>query len=964
MTDSGTLPRDEPVGPGGRSPVADPSVAAATAGAAMSGQDALLATKLHVPRPQPGFVPRPRLVQALGEGLVRGRMLVCAPAGSGKTALLADCARGGGRPVAWLGLDGGDSDPARFWRYVVAALERARPGLAGRVGPLPSRSFEGLVTTLINVLAADPGQDEVLLVLDDYHLADSGPVHESVAFMLENLLPSLRVVVSSRADPPLPLARLRARGQLAELRAADLRFTPEEAAALLGETAGPALPGTAVTALVARTEGWAAGLQLAGLSLRGHADPAGFAAEFGGSHRFVLDYLADEVLASQPGQVRAFLLETSVLERLSAELCDAVTGQGGSQAMLQDIERAGLFLVPLDEMRGWWRYHRLFADLLRARLQAEQPNRVQALHRAAAAWCEEHDLADDAVRHALAAGDTDRAARLVERHVETLLGRSEGATLRRWLSALPAGSVRGRPRLSLAQAYGAAMGFQLEALEALLDDAARAVAVSGDEPYADPAGRPVSVLANVPAGIAFLRASLARLRGDAALAADYNQQALAQLGEGDWLMLSFVRWNQAVAEWLGGRLGPAEQGLAEVLGERRAADEAVRRAGGEPTEVLRGVEGGAEFFAGFLAMRVCYDLGEVQRARGDLDAALATYRQALDEAGGSSQAAHTGLAHVGLAQVLYERNELPTALVHATQGVTLCRQLAFTPPLATGLAVVARIRHAQGDAAGALEAMAEAGQTGLSPQVIALLNPVPSQRARLLLTQGDVYAAARWTTAAGLSPDDEPDYPQEPAYLVLARVLLARNDPGGALTLLQRLLEAAASQGRTGSVIEIQALRALGLAACGDHASALGALTEALTLAHRHGHVRVFADEGAPMHALLAQLPTARPGMQHAAHRVDPGYLAALVRACVQADATPAPRRAAAAPPGLAEPLTDRELEVLRLLAAGKSNQRIAHDLVVALDTVKKHVTHVLGKLGATNRTEAAARARQLGLIP
>jgi LuxR family maltose regulon positive regulatory protein len=260
--------------------------------------------------------------------------------------------------------------------------------------------------------------------------------------------------------------------------------------------------------------------------------------------------------------------------------------------------------------------------------------------------------------------------------------------------------------------------------------------------------------------------------------------------------------------------------------------------------------------------------------------------------------------------------------------------------------------------------MGQAGQAGLSPQVAALLNPVPAQRARLLLAQGDVRAAAQWTTAAGLSPDDAPDYPREPAYLVLARVLLAQNDPGPALALLQRLLDAAASQGRAGSIIEIQALRALALAACGDHASALGALTEALTLARRHGYVRVLADEGAPMHALLAQLSGARLGQQHAVRRIDPGYLAALLRACGQADATPPRRRAAAAPPGLAEPLTDRELEVLRLLAAGRSNQRIAHDLVVALDTVKKHVTHVLGKLGAANRTEAVARARDLGLIP
>src|SRR5215831_14913810 len=290
MTDSGTRPRDEPAGRGGRSPGADPSVTA-PAGAAMSGPDVLLVTKLHVPRPQPGFVPRQRLVEALGEGLAQGRVLVCAPAGFGKTALLADWARRGGRPVAWLGLDAGDSDPARFWRYTVAALDRARPGLAGRVGPPSPRSFEGLVTALINELATQPGDGEVLLVLDDYHLVDSPPVHESVAFLLEHLPPGLRVVVSGRADQPLPLARLRARGQLAELRAADLRFTPGEAAALLAEAAGPDLPGPAVAALMARTEGWAAGLQLAALSLQRQADPAGFVAACSGSHRFVLDYL-------------------------------------------------------------------------------------------------------------------------------------------------------------------------------------------------------------------------------------------------------------------------------------------------------------------------------------------------------------------------------------------------------------------------------------------------------------------------------------------------------------------------------------------------------------------------------------------------------------------------------------------------------------------------------------------------
>jgi LuxR family maltose regulon positive regulatory protein len=922
--------------------MADPPTAA-PARAAVSEQDALLATKLHMPRPQPGFVPRPRLAQALSEGLARGRVLVCAPAGFGKTSLLADWAHRAGRPVAWLGLDASDNDPARFWRYVVAALDQAQPGIAERLEPLlvpPPRSFDGLVTALINELAAQPARGEALLVLDDYHLIDSAPVHESVAFLLENLPPGLLLAISGRADPPLPLARLRDRGQLTELCATELRFTTEEAAALLSAGAGSVLPDTAVTALTARTEGWAAGLQLAALSLRGRTDTAEFVAAFSGSHRFVLDYLADEVLDGQPGPVRAFLLETSVLERLSGELCDAVTGRSGSQAMLHDIERAGLFLVPLDEVRGWWRYHHLFADLLRTRLEQEQPGRVRELHRAAAAWSDEHNLGDDAIRYALAAGDPAWATQVVERYVDGLLRRGEGVTLRRWLSTLPVELLRARPRLCLAQGFSAVVSGQVEAIEPLLDDAERAFAATGGQPDERPVGPPRGVLANVPAGIAFLRAELARLRGDAAGAADWDRQARAQLGEGDFYLRTLVRANLAVADWLRGELEPAERTLAEALAERRAAGE------------------------DYLATRVCHDLGQVQRAQGNLDAALATYRQALEiGADVSRPPPHLGLAHVGLAEVLYERDELAAALDHATRGIALCRPLTFTPPLAAGLAALARIRQAYGDAAAATAAMGEAAQVGPSPHVVALLNPVPSQRARLLLAQSDITAASQWSKAAGLSPEDEPDYPREPAYLVLARILLAQDRPGAALTLLQRMLATAASQDRTGSVIEIQALRARALAARGDHAGALGALAEAVTLGGPQRYVRVFADEGAPMRALLARLSAARKDQRANTRDIDPDYLAELLRACGQAGAAPL-RRATAALPGMAEPLTDREAEVLRLLAAGRSNQRIAHELVVALDTVKKHVTHVLGKLGATNRTEAVARARQLGLIP
>ena len=589
--------------------------AAASAGVVASERDALLATKLYVPGPRPGFVARPRLAGALGEGLARGLVLVCAPAGFGKTALLADWVRSGGRPVAWLSLDAADDDPVRFWRHVVAALDRARPGIGERAGPLlgpPPPSFEALVTALINELAAQPGEDEIMLVLDDYHLVDAQPVHASLAFLLEHLPPGLRLVLASRSDPPLPLARLRAGGQLAELRAGELRFTAEEAAALLREAIGADLPGTAVAALAARTEGWAAGLQLAALSLRGQADPAGFVATFSGSHRYVLDYLAGEVLDRQSEEVRTFLLQTSVLERLSGELCDAVTGRTGGQVMLEQVERANLFLVPLDEVRGWWRYHHLFADLLRARLQQQHPDRLAALHRNAGAWSAERGLADDAVRHAVAAGEMTWAARLVEQYFDAAYNlRGEEATVQRWLAALPAELVLSRPRLLLAQAFLAATRGRVEAVVPPLEAAERALAGAADavdEPFEPSAGRAASLLVNVPALIALHRAYLAEVRGDAEGTAAFASRALAGLGGDERLLSSTVQGFLAAAEWLRGRLAEAERAFESSIAGWRAA--------GEPT----------------LAAWGYHQLGQVQRAQGRLGAAAGTYQQALEVA--------------------------------------------------------------------------------------------------------------------------------------------------------------------------------------------------------------------------------------------------------------------------------------------------------------------------------------------
>ncbi len=884
----------------------------------------LLATKLHVPQAQPGFVARPRLARQLDDGLARGLILVCASAGFGKTSLLAWWARTGSQPVAWLSLDSGDNDLTRFWRHAFAALDLAQPGIGARVAPLLSLSqpppSEVLVTTLINDLAQrhEPGQ--AVLILDDYHLIDSPQLHASMAFLVEHLPPGLRLVLASRSEPPLPLARLRARGQVAELGAADLRFTPEEAADLLGS----GLPGDALTALTTRTEGWAAGLQLAALSLRGQVDAARFLAEFSGSNRYVLDYLTEEVLESQPADIRGFLLQTSVLDRLSGPLCNALTGRSDGQEMLERIERAGLFLVPLDEVRGWWRYHHLFADLLRARLAGEQPGRARELHSLAARWHEEHGLADDAIRHALAAEDVAGAARLIERHFDAAYMTGERTTIQRWLSAVPPQVALARPRFRLAQTFAALVYGDVEAAAALLS-AAEGGERSSTEPFTPSAGEAASLIVNIPAGFAIARAWLAYLRGEPATMAAFAAEAQAELGEGQLMLESVYQLNLALADWLGGKLADAEREFTDLVARWRSFGETS------------------------LAARSCRFVGQVQCDQGRLDAALRTYTQlvAIAEDPDQPRPPVAAYGYAGLAEVAYQRGELGDALQHVTKGIARGRQLSESEPLASALVTLAWIRQAEGDRAGAIAAIEEAERSAPGPATANLLNPVPAQRARLLLAQGDTEAAAQWAAARGLSPDDEPSYLREQEYLLLVRLLLAQRQPAAALALLERMHGPAAGQERTGSVIEMLALRALALALSGSLAEAADVLGQALGLGGQQGYVRVFADEGAPMAALLSRVEGV-PG----------AYLARVLAACQQDLPRARPRAQ-----GLVDPLTARELEVLALLADGAPNQGIADQLVVTLDTVKKHVTHVLAKLGAANRTEAVARARQIGLI-
>ena len=905
-------------------------------------RDLLLATKMTVPRLREGRVARPRLLERLRAATGREFVLVCAPAGFGKSTLLAEWVRSDRRGVAWLSLDAGDNDPARFWRHVAAAVDGARPGVAERasllIGGPASSSFIPAVTALVNDLAEST--EDVVLVVDDYHLIHAQHVHRSFEFLLDHLPRSLRLVVATRSDPPLPLARLRARGQLAELRAADLRFTLGETAQLMAASTGHDLPEDLVMALGERTEGWVAGLQLAALSLQGRRDVVGFVEEFSGSHRYVLDYLTEEVLDRQPEDVRTFLLESSVLNRLSGSLCDAVLGRRDSQLLLESVERANLFLLPLDGERRWWRYHHLFADLLRSRLAREDPARAAALHRAAADWYEQQQLPDDALGHALAGGDDERAARIVETHLEgQLVRRNEGATLDRWLTALPQDVLHRRPRLVLGQAIMAVLSGRLDDVDALLAVVEQSISRAEGRPYLPSVGRRASIMTNLRACVALCRADLARARGDPAREVGFASAALAQASEADDLLRAMARYHLAETDWLAGKLVDAERAMSAVLAQWATSDEWL------------------------VLLRVGFDLGAVQQAQGRLSAALRTYR-ALEAKADPAAPALAGISQVGAAMVLYERNELTEAAAQCAAGVERCRRLNYGAPLVTGLITLAKIWLATGDRTGAVAAIAEAET--VMPETGDRRIPLGALRAELALAMGDVAKAADWVRDRGLTVDDEPVYPRDTSYNVLARVLIVCGDPASAVRMLQRWRALAAAQGRIANVIAGRVLEAVAHAAVPDEPAALTALAEALTLAAPEGYLRLFLNEGAPVASLLRTMLVGRRLEDLTGPDAVPREFLTRLAAAFERQGTPvlpAARPGALAVPGLVEPLSGRESEVLGLLAVGKPNRAIAEELFIGLDTVKRHVSHIFIKLGVANRTEAVARARALGLL-
>ena len=905
----------------------------------------LLETKLYVPRSRRGLVPRPRLSERLDRGTASKLTIVCAPAGFGKTTLLTEwlaagpAGPAGERLAAWLSLDRGDNDPASFWTYVIAALRTAASGvgesaLALLQAPQPP-PIETVLTVLLNDLGALAG--DIVLVLDDYHVVDARDVQDGMAFLLDHLPAGLHVVIASRADPALPLARWRARGELVEIRAAGLRFTPDEAAAYLNEMMGLQLTARDVATLEGRTEGWIAALQLAALSMQGRDDVAGFIAGFAGDDRYVVDYLAEEVLQRQPEHVQAFLLQTSILGRLSGPLCDAVTGQGGGKAMLAALDRGNLFLVPLDDRRRWYRYHHLFADVLQARLLDEQPGQVPDLHRRASAWYQQNGEPSVAIGHALAAEDFGRAADLIELAIPAMRRTRQEAALRGWLKALPDEVVRVRPVLSVAFAGALLAVGEFEGVEGRLRDAERCLSATTGTGAGSPVpsaemGADDEEFRRLPAGIELYRSALAMARGDVPGTVGHARRAIDLSPEEDHLVRASAAGLSGLAFWTSGDLEAGHSAYAEcVAGLRRAGHI-------------------ADIFGCTIA------LADIRITQGRLGEAMRTYEQALQRVPEQGGPVLRGTAdmHVGMSEVHRERDDLHAATQHLLRSQELGEHLGLPQNRYRWRVAMARIREAEGDPVGALDLLNEAERLYMG-DFFPNVRPVPALKARVWTAQGSLGEALGWAREQGLSVDDDLSYLREFEHITLARVLLAQYQAERAeasihqaTRLLERLLPAAEEGGRTGRVIEILVLRALAHQALGDIRAALACLERAVTLAEPEGYVRIFVDEGPPMASLLKVL--ARQGIAR-------NYVLLLL-AAVSETGHDSPVRQA-----LIDPLSERELDVLRLLGTDLDGPDIARELTVSLNTVRTHTKNIYAKLAVTSRRAAVRRAQELDLL-
>jgi LuxR family maltose regulon positive regulatory protein len=911
--------------------------------------DALVATKLLPPWAYRPAVPRPQLVARLRAGLEGPLTLLCAPAGFGKTSLALQALDGAGEATAWLSLEPDDGEPTRFAHYILAAIARADPTLAPALTPLLHSSpldLGATMATLVNLLSAR--DTSLVLVLEDYHALDSPAVDDALSWLLAHQPPALRLLLTSREDPQLPLARLRARGQLAELRGADLRFSAAEATALIGHLTGLPLNDAQAEALVARTEGWAAGLQLASLALRELSDVDDLITSLRGTHRFLIDYLTDEVLLTQPPAIQQFLLRTSILDRLSAELCDALLDdQTDSTHTLADLERANLFLIPLDQERHWYRYHALFADLLRARLTATAGATIAALHRRAARWytaaipTHGTTMLAPAMHHALEGGDYELAADLIEARVGIALGQGDVALMARWLACLPPALFSRRPLLCINHAWLLTLIGQHSAAEERLHDAE--LACAGGVP-------PVSLgfatqlagvfqesdLPGLVAGnVAAISAYLSFTRGEIAATIDQGFAALRQLP-------AIIQPFHAATQLAIG-VGALEDDQPLLAEQQLRLAAACGQTGGNP-------------YASLVALGF---LGELLLRQGQLDAAEELLRESLEaqrDPGGAPFPIAGNLC-VRLGLVRYERNDLAGAALLLEQGRRCGELMSNGWMVEPASLALAWLRHVEGDLTAhalldALEALAPRMERMVD------LDRVRALRARTKLAVGDHAAVQAWLQQEELRQGKPYRPAQLPIALTRARALTALGRSAEAVALLDPLLAAAATAGRAGHQVQIQAVRALALHAAGAQEQAVTALQQSLALGAARGYVRSFLDEGPAVAALMQR-------MQEAGGRMKP-YIAQLL-------AMVPGREAAVAGPELhpasrilhpsPEPLTPRELELLRLIDAGLSNLAIAERLVLTVGTVKWYLNHLYAKLEVRGRTEALARARALGLL-
>ena len=885
----------------------------------------ILATKLYIPLPRLGIVSRPRLIEQLNIGLRSGHKLtlISASAGFGKTTLVSEWIASCGRPVAWLSLDEGDNDPVRFISYLVPALQKVKPGMDdGLLPALQSHQppqVEAILTTLLNETATI--SDSFILVLDDYHVIDSKPVDEALAFLVEHQPPQMHLIIATREDPSLPLAHLRARGQLTELRATDLQFTPAEATEFLNRVMGLNLTDGDVAALESRTEGWVAGLQLAALSMQGHQDATSFIRSFTGSHRFVLDYLIEEVLQRQSEKIQAFLLRTSILDRMCGPLCNAVLLDPltSGQKILEQLERANLFIVPLDNERRWYRYHHLFGDLLRQRLG--QPRELPEYHLRASQWYEENGDLGAAFHHAIAAGDFVRAAGLAEAAWQGMEESFQTAVWVGWVKQLPEEVIRVRPLLCTLLGQAFANAGESKASELRLRDAERCLDDSDVTNEAQ--------LMPLPAMIALARAYNAQAQGNLTTAVKYAERSLELLPEDDFVLRARAIITLEVTHWASGNLESAIRGIGDWM-------ESMTQLGNH-VFVVASAFGVAELLVGL----------------GRMSEAERTYQEALQLAAQHGpEAEHiTAHHHLGLSMIYYQRGDDTLAAHHLKRAAELGLQTTLADWPYRWHVAQSQLKEAAGDLETALVLLNEAKLVYIQT-VVPDLRPIAALKARIHLKQGRPDKARAWAAERGLSLADEVSYLHEFEHLTLARLEIANPQVNA---LLARLLQAAEAQKRRGSALDILLVQALAHEAQGNRPQALAALKRALSLAEPEGYVRIFVDEGEAMRVLIEKQSRNRDYPLS-------GYADKLLAAFTQPVAAPK-SSIIHQKSDMIEPLSERELEVLKLLRTELSGPEIADQLIVSPNTFRTHTRNIFNKLGVNSRRAAIRRAEELDLF-